>query len=90
MENVNEYIKNQNWCVLVRDIFNKAGRTITCLCFEKHFDITDYDPNLKYDKSHNFVYRTDDALETSMPSTKDQGSRFIADGLWEKFFWCDQ
>ena len=32
--------------------------------FEKHFDISDYDPNLIYDKSHNFVYKTDDALES--------------------------
>ena len=56
--------------------------------FEKHFDISDYDPNLIYDKSHNFVYKTDDALE-SVSKYKNQGSRFIADGLWEKFFWCD-
>lgn len=56
--------------------------------FEKHFDISDYDTNLTYDKSHNFVYRTDDALE-SVSKYKNQGSKFIADGLWEKIFWCD-
>ena len=73
-------------CVGETFLTRPAGHHVSF--FEKHFNISDYDPNLKYDKSYNFVYRTDDALK-QVAKHKGQGSKFIADGLWEKFFWCD-
>jgi len=56
--------------------------------FEEYFDVSEYDQNKAYDKSHTFVYRflKDQQLVEKYRNT---GCKFIADGLWETEFFCD-
>lgn len=56
--------------------------------FSKYFDISDYDDRCEYDSDHNFVYRFKEDQE-KVSKYRSKGCRFIADGLWEKRFFCD-
>jgi hypothetical protein len=55
---------------------------------KKYFDISGFDPKKEYDRSYTFIYRYDDELK-KVSRFKNKGCLFIADGLWEKTFLCD-
>lgn len=55
--------------------------------FERYFDVSDYDSTLIYDRDTTFLYRHDRARQKVK---QYEGScRFIADGIWETNFFCD-
>ena len=56
--------------------------------FSKYFDISDYDDGQEYDSTHTFVYRFQEDQDR-VSKYRSKGCRFIADGLWEKEFFCD-
>jgi len=56
------------------------------LLFSKYFDVSNYDPDVKYDGTHTFLYRTDDAHKKV---AKHKDSKCIADALWECDFFCN-
>jgi len=56
--------------------------------FERYFEVSDFTTETDYDASHTFIYRTDEALD-QVSKYKSKGCRFIADGLWDTYFFCD-
>jgi len=55
--------------------------------FEKYFKVSEFDPALTYSDDTTFMYRTNEARRKVK---KYEGScRFIADSIWEPFFWTD-
>lgn len=56
--------------------------------FQRYFDVTNFNPQKDYDKSHTFIYKYDKDLK-HVAHYKNKGCLFIADGLWEKTFLCD-
>lgn len=55
--------------------------------FQKYFEVSEFDPTVTYGNDANFMYRRN---EGRSKVNKYEGScKFIADSIWEPFFWTD-